>query len=186
MPHPCALIEEGMQGFEACQVTKMTYAADKVLGEAPLESVTTLKEALVDNAPVITAHINAALSKVGQWVEWTEDLAAEQAPLLVKEIIYWGIAEPGFGVGLGLTFMLCLPITLLYLRHSKTMPEGQECMGAAIDAEGSGFDVGMAIVGGLFLPIIGFIVVCAHLMDFLKPIIAPRVFLIEYFRALTG
>ncbi|KKK69976.1 hypothetical protein LCGC14_2928630, partial [marine sediment metagenome] len=158
MPHPCALIEEGMQGFEACQVTKMTYAADKVLGEAPLESVTTLKEALVDNAPVITAHINAALSKVGQWVEWTEDLAAEQAPLLVQEIIYWGIADAGFGIGLGILFLLALPVTLWYLSRSKTMPEGKKCMGAIFEGEGSGFDSTYALVGGIFLPLIGFIV----------------------------
>lgn len=154
--------------------------------ETLVETIPTIKEALAANAPAITAHINAALAKVGQWVEATENLAAEQAPLLVKEIVYWGIAEPGFGVGLALIFMLCLPATLFYLSRSKTLPEGKRCMSAAFDDQGSGFDIAFSIIGGIVLPIIGFIIFCTNIMSFLKPIVAPRVFLIEYFRQLAG
>lgn len=154
--------------------------------ETLAETIPTIKEALVANAPAITAHINAAMSKVGQWVEATENLAAEQAPLLVKEIVYWGIAEPGFGVGMGILFLLTSPLTLWYLSRSKTLPEGRKCMSAALDDQGSGFDIAFSIIGGIVLPIIGFIIFCTNIMSFLKPIVAPRVFLIEYFRQLAG
>lgn len=180
MSHPCAL----NPGLEGCAELAEKYAAEVVEASAP--GIVSLKEALAANAPVITEHINAALVKVGQWVEWTEDLAAEQAPLLVKEIIYWGIAQPAFGVGLGLFFLLFLPITVFLTSRSKTLPEGKKCMGAALADKGCGFDAVRAVVGGILLPVLGFVIFCANIMSFLKPIVAPRVFLIEYFRALTG
>ena len=59
MPHPCALIEEGMRGFEACELGAAAHAADKVLGEAPAGTIATLKETLVANAPVTLANGDA-------------------------------------------------------------------------------------------------------------------------------
>jgi hypothetical protein len=184
MPHPCALNPE----LEGCADLAAQHAGEviAVVVEDSAPAISDLKEALVANAPAITEHINAALARVGQWVEWTEDLAAEQVPILVKEIIYWGIAEPGFGVAFGLVFMSALPIAVWYLSRSKTMPEGQKCIGAAFAEKGCGFDLAVAIFGGILLPLIGFITFCCNIMAFLKPIVAPRVFLIEYFRALTG
>ena len=186
MPHPCELIEEGMPGFEACQAAELAVAAGKVLGEAPAETVATLKETLIANAPVITERLNNALVKIGEWVEMTEEFAFGQAPLLAQEIIWWGVAEPGFRMGIGLLFLLCLPFTAFYLSRSKTMPEGKKCMGAALAEDGCGFDLAMAIAGGIVFPVTGLIVICCNAMAFLKPIVAPRVFLIEYFRAMAG
>ena len=185
MPHPCAFVTEGMEHFEACQMAEAAYAADKVLGEAPAGTVATLKEVLVNNAPAITERLNAAMVKIGEWVEAGEELAAEQAPLLVKEILYWGIADAAFWVVLGVFCLLCLPVVAIYLGRSKTMPEGKRCMGMALEEKGSSFDCAVAWVGGIVLPIIGFLIICGNIMNLLKPIVAPRLYLIEYFRQLA-
>ncbi len=146
----------------------------------------TIEEVLTANAPRLTEYLDSAMIKMGEWVEATESLATEQVPLLIKEIIYWGIADAGFGVGLGLIFMLCLPATIFFLGRSKTLPEGERCMGAAFDDKGSDFDVAFSAVGGIVLPIVGFLVFLCHIMSFLKPIVAPRLYLVEYFRQLAG
>ncbi len=179
MPHPCALNSE----LEGCAELAEKYVAEVV--EAPATAIVSLKEALVTHAPAITGHINAAMAKVGQWVEATENLAAEQMPLLVNEIVYWGIAEAGFGVALGLFFMVSLPISVAHLHHSSRA-EGRKGFAAACSASASDSDTAVAVIGMVILPIIGSIVFCCHIMAFLKPIVAPRLYLIEYVRQLAG
>ncbi len=179
MPHPCTLIEEGMRGFEACELGKMAYAAEKVLGEAPVETVTTLREALVANAPIITERLNSALAKIGEWVEATGDFAVEQTPFLVQEILYWGIAEPGFRVGVGVFFL-----TVAWFW-------GFTCYRKREDIKNMGGDLGDFMSFAKFAvpviaTVIGVLCIMVNIMDMLKPIVAPRLYLIEYFRHLAG
>lgn len=178
MPHPCALIEEGMQGFEACELGKAAYAADKVLGDAPATVVTSLKEVLVANAPAITARLNAAMGKIGEWVEQAEGFATEQTPLLVKEIIYWGVADAGYWVGFGALFLTFAAVWSFMCYKRWT---------AIREMRGDFGDFFRFMVGAapIVTTLLGFIFVMANIMDMLKPIVAPRLYLIEYFRHLA-
>jgi len=178
MPHACALIEEGMQGFEACELGKAAYAADKILGEAPATVVTNLKEVLVANAPAITERLNAAMVKIGEWVEQAEGFATEQTPLLVKEIIYWGVADSGYWVAFGtlfLTFAAVWSVTCYKKWEPITKMKG----------DSGDFFRFMVFAAPVVTTIFGVIFVMVNIMDMLKPIVAPRLYLIEYFRHLA-
>lgn len=179
MPHPCTLIEEGMQGFEACELGAAAHAADKVLGEAPAGVVTTLKEALVANAPAITERLNAAMGKVGEWVEQAEGFATEQTPLLVKEIVWWGIADAGYWVAFGVVFLTIAAVSsfMCYKRWETIQ---------ALRGDFGDFFRFMVGVVPVATTILGFLFIMSNIMDMLKPIVAPRLYLIEYFRQLAG
>ncbi len=178
MPHPCALIEEGMQGFEACQAAELAVAAGKVLGETPAETVATLKETLIANAPVITERLNSALAKIGEWVEVTEEFAFEQAPLLVQEIVWWGIADGGYWVAFGVFF---LTLAFVWGRACYKRWERIEEM----SGDSGDFMRFMVFVLTIIPAIAGLLLVMINIMGMLKPIVAPRLYLIEYFRQLA-
>jgi hypothetical protein len=179
MPHPCALDAT----LEGCAELAAQHALETVEAAAGLPS---LKEALVTNAPVITERLNAAMVKVGEWVEATETLAVEQAPFLVQEILYWGIADRAFWLVLGTFFVLIWPAAVLYLRKDAELKNYSNKMAAALNEEGSDGSFIVALVGGIIAPILGFIIAFANVMNVLKPIVAPRLYLIEYFKELMN
>ena len=138
-----------------------------------------LQETLAESAPVITQRLDQALLKVGEWVETTESFAMEQAPFLVKEIIWWGVATSGYHVLLGLLLMLIgISYAIFSRRHYARWSQSR----------GDGPEVLRFL--SFFVPIVtivgGFIVFALNIMPALKPIVAPRLYLIEYFRALAG
>lgn len=197
MPHPCALIEEGMQGFEACKTAELSYAAEKIAGTAPAETVATLKETLIANAPMITERLNSALVKIGEWVEMTSEFAVEQTPLLVKEIVWFGIADAAFVPLMGL---MILGVGIWALRKTFTTAERWQAQHAAREEalnedrpRRSGVDTTLyevtrwvfPIAGGL-LTFVGFLMFACNVFDVVKPWLAPRLYLIEYFRQLAG
>lgn len=47
-----------------------------------------------------------SIDTIGSWVESTKDFALEQAPLVVNEIVMWGIGKYSFSVLLGLIFLV--------------------------------------------------------------------------------
>ena len=171
MPHPCALDET----TEGC--------AEIAAQAAPI--VTDLKAALVANAPMITERLNNAMVKMGEWVEATESFALEQTPLLIKEIVWWGIIDSGYWLVFGLILMSALPLSLIYFRRSSELQEHSHKLVAALNEEGGPGDLGIAIFGGFVLPIIGFLCVVINIMGTLKPLVTPRLYLIEYFQHLV-
>lgn len=169
--HPC----ETDATLEGC--------AEIVAQATPI--VTDLKAALVANAPMITERLNNAMLKIGTWVEATESFAVEQTPLLVQEIIWWGIIGHGYWLVFGLMLLSALPLTLLYLRRSSELQEYSHKLMGALNEEGDPGDCPIAIIGGFILPIIGFLCVVTNIMATLKPLITPRLYLIEYFQQLV-
>ena len=176
MPHPCAL-DETLAG---CAELAAQHAVSAV--EA---STLSLKEALITNAPALTERLNAAMMKVGAWVEASETFAVEQAPFLVQEIIWWGVADYAYWVVLGAILMCTLPLSLFYLRRSEGLKRYDAKLGAALNEDGGVGDFGFALIGVIILPIVGFIFILANVMAMLKPIVAPRLYLIEYFKGLV-
>ncbi len=203
MPHPCALIEEGMRGFEACELGAAAHAADKVLGEAPAGTIATLKETLVANAPVITESINAAAAKMVEWLERAESLAGEQVPFLIKEVLRFEILDWGYIVALGLLGLIwglyAWRWTYLHAEHRKReiadhdralkkewdRKNPNHCGHNPNDVAFSFLHFGIPISGAV-AAVAGFFMVLCNIMALLKPIVAPRAFLIEYFRQLAG
>ncbi len=147
--------------------------------------VTDLKAALLANAPMITERLNGAMLKMGTWVEATESFAVEQTPLLVQEIIWWGLLDSGYWLVFGLVCVSFLPGTLLYLRRSPKLKDHPHKLVAAFNEEGDGADLLVSMMGGLLMPFIGILALLMNTMDFLKPLVTPRLYLIEYFQQLV-
>lgn len=194
MPHPCAL----QPNLASCAEMELQHVA----GEVPAETLPTVQEAIVTNAVVLTEHMNAALAKVGLWVESTENLVAEQMPLLVKEIIRFEIAEHGFWMLLGVLGILWgLYAYQWSYRNAEERLERIRQHEEALRAEARkrnrenphlSDDVVFSFLhyaipsSGGFTAFCGIWRVLDNLMKVLKPLVAPRLFLIEYFRQLAG
>ncbi len=197
MTHPCAINPE----LEGCAETILQHAATKVAGEAPVAAVATIQEVIVANAGMLTAHVNAALSKVGEWVEATETLAAEQMPLLVQEIIWFEVVDRGFWVVLGVIGLLWGAFAFRWsIRNAQTRIAAEEAHTKAltrikddrneysaetVDCAFTALHYAVPISGGIF-GLLGLFWFLCNVIDMLKPLVAPRLFLIEYFRQLTG
>lgn len=177
MPHPCALDET----LEGCA----ELAAEHALSTVPANAAASLKETLIANAPAITEQLSKAMLKIGDWVEATETFALEQTPLLVHEIVRWGIASAGFWVVIGVLLMLSNPAVRFNFSKSAKLKDHGNVLGAALNEKGDNGDFILALAGGIVLPIIGFFFIAVNIMDMLKPIITPRLYLVEYFQALV-
>ncbi len=130
------------------------------------------------NAPIVVERLDAALGRIGGWVETSEVFATEQVPLLVKEIIYWGIASGGLAVLLGILFLFASWIAYrVGVKNYSVWDKSPK--------ERHGVFMVMVWVAGVVGVVVGTITVCANIMDFIKPIVAPRLFLIEYFQQLV-
>jgi hypothetical protein len=145
-----------------------------------------LKDVVAENAPAVLEHLDSAAVRIGEWVEATESFTVEQAPFLVQEILYWAVADAAYWVVFGLVFVGFLPLSLRYLRRSQTMPEGKKTISAALEEKGTDLDTAVAWIGGLIFPLLGSLLIANNIMDMLKPLVAPRLYLIEYFRELVG
>jgi hypothetical protein len=67
---------------------------------------------------VIEEKLVASLDEVQKWAESTKDFVSEQAPLVVQEVIRWGIAQNIFWTLLFAILMILVTITWLYIRKS--------------------------------------------------------------------
>jgi hypothetical protein len=151
------------------------------------DAVTQTNPDLMENLSSIAGRIDQSLDRIGEWMEAGENLAIVETPALIQEIVWWGIAVPGFWVALGLICMAVLPLTLWNLRRDPELMEfapGREIIGA-INEQGSTGSLFKAEAGAVVLPIVGFTMVASNIMSMLKPIVAPRLFLVEYLRELA-
>ncbi len=153
-------------------LTECVELAEKLAGAE------TLTDVLKSNAPAVMERLNAAIAHIGEWVETGEAFATEQVPLLVTEIIYWGVADAAFWVVLGTCFLLAAAFTFRFgYKHwsewTKLNSDPEFCrkMPTCI----------IVVVGTL----VGFIMFTSNIMAMLKPLVAPRLYLIEYFQQLV-
>ena len=117
-----------------------------------------------------------ALEKALAWIEAGSEFVTEQAPLVIKEILFWGIVSHGFWVALGLLF-LCGLVTFIVkyknIDHWKSCDDPAFCRG---------FLVTLASVGSAA----SFIVTAVHVHGLLYIWAAPRLYLISELRALIS
>jgi len=166
------------------------------------EVVAVTKETLVANAPAITESINVAAAKMVEWLEKAESLVGEQVPHLVKEVLYFEVSYQGYLVGLGLlgliwglfawrwTYRNAEGRVARFELHERALKEEFdkkfESAGHQPDDVAFTFPHFAIPISGAIFAVTGFFMIFCNIMNLVKPIVAPRVFLIEYFRALGG
>ena len=168
MAHPCELTPD----LPAC-----VELAEKLAAKVPVVTQN-LTDVLKSNAPAVMERLNAAIAHIGEWVETGEAFASEQVPLLVTEIIYWGVADAAFWVVLGVCFLLTAASTFRfgYKRWSawSTLNDDPEFCRKAPTCS-------IAVISA----VMGFFMITCNVMPMLKPLVAPRLYLIEYFQHLV-
>lgn len=158
-------------------LTECVELAEKLAAKVPA-GTESLTDVLKSNAPAVMERLNAAIAHIGEWVETGEAFATEQVPLLVTEIIYWGVAEAGFWVVLGTIFLLVSAFTFRF--GSKRWAAWSQ-----LDSDDEFGHKMPTCVITIFGTAIGFLMFTCNIMDMLKPLVAPRLYLIEYFQQLV-
>lgn len=161
---------DGVVAPACAAATALAEQVPEAKGQAP-----DLTQMLKANAPAVMERMNAAIAQIGVWVESGEIFAKKQVPLLVQEILWWATASSAFWVVLGVILLaISGALTMLAIRRWAVWKEER----AEIRQS---WTVGLAI-GGVF---IGSLCVVINIMSMLKPIIAPRLYLIEFFREMA-
>ena len=119
--------------------------------------------------PDIETVTTEALTKVMDWAEAAEGFAVDQAPLLAQEIIRLGIVECVLGLSIYVTLVITTALFALYswkrsngAQTSFKSENWSILMGLSIVASGGFAITAMAYVGWL-----------------LKPLLAPRLYLLQ-------
>ena len=114
----------------------------------------------------LTGKIGEHLDEIMSWVEQGKEFVSEQAPLVVDEIIRWGVVK---NVGLSVVFLVMVLCATLYLREAhrlfKKDDEDEFTVCGAI------FSVVLVVVG-----VIGSIAAIEKLAFVLT---APRLYVLE-------
>ena len=150
------------------------------------------KEQLVETA-------NSALLKVLQYLESAETFAGEQVPLLVEEVLHYTIFMHSVKFAIGALLLSWGVFAIRWARRNAEARMSQieehtcilkrerlnrdERTQDTEDVIFSLFHYGVPI-SGVFTLVIGLLMFVGHAFALVKPLIAPRLFLLDYFRAL--
>ncbi len=140
---------------------------------------------------------NQALDKVVQYLESVESFAVEQAPLLVQEVLRFEILTRGFWLFFGIALLVWCFIGLRwsFRKAEQRIKRSNEHTNSLREHQKSGYNTQDLIfefchyaipVSGGAAGFVGLIMACSSIEPFIKVLIAPRLFLLEYFRALVG
>ncbi len=157
-------------------LTECVELAEKLAAKIP--ETHNLTDVIKSNAPAVMERLNAAIAHIGEWVETGEAFASEQVPLLVTEIVYWGAASQAFWVGLGACFLV-VGVSIARFAFKRWAAWCER------DADEDAARRIWSVVLGCFCTIMGFFMFACHVMPMLKPLVAPRLYLIEYFQQLV-
>jgi hypothetical protein len=148
---------------------------------------------------------NAVVAKVLQYLEATEPFALEQAPLLVQETLRFAIFSAGFWIALSVALAAWAVFAIRWslkgaeerleriAAHTDALNELPEvASGRIVQPDDTTGDIAFSFlhygipVSGVVGGFIGVTVFFATIMTLVKPLIAPRLFLLEFFRAMAG
>lgn len=125
-------------------------------------------------------QLSKLLEKAIEVAEKTGDFAIEQAPLLLQEFYSWRIASNIFGIVLAL--LMCYIPYILRLCISKKEEEGffdEKILGRWFETDEIPFILWCVL--GVVSSLIGVIVFLCSVYELIFILVAPKLYLIEYF-----
>ena len=134
-----------------------------------------MEEQAKEVASTIIPQIEQLSEKVLVYLESGVDLAAEQAPQLITEILSWSVFDGLFWAGFA---MVLLVIVGVVVKKLWGIAEGRK-----YDSDEMKF---LAFAVGLVGSAVGGIIFCSNFFYAIKAIVAPRLLLIEYFSNLVN
>ncbi len=114
------------------------------------------------------------LARIGEYVEATENFAVEQAPLLVQEIIQYAVTINSVAAVISGLFVVA---GVWLVRKALVLDEG--------NTYSSDRAVVYNVVG-IITGSVALLFTVISVVSLIKPLMAPRLFLLDYFRALAG
>lgn len=130
---------------------------------------------LVENASAMSNRLDQAVEKVASYVEAGAEFAVAQAPLLVREIINWEIA---FRCGVAFVALVGFALGLWAFRYIYAQAHSDRYQRYSDSAV-----LGMVAAGGVAVG--GLATFVCNTFALVKVLVAPRLFLLEYFSNLV-
>jgi hypothetical protein len=148
--------------------------------EKATEVVGSAVDAIEDIAVNVTPQIQSWSAELLSWVQSGVDFTAEQVPLLVEEVILWGIAENAlwvliFGTIAGVAGFISRKFWNAWGKWSKKKGN--------TDDEEAGCCAGFIVCAAISL--LFSIFSLSHLITAVQAYVAPRLYLIEYLTELS-
>lgn len=113
------------------------------------------------------------------WAKSGSGFVTEQIPLLVKEIIRWGLAEKAIYCSIGI-ILLSLGIILFRYLHTH-----RSWLRQALNSYNEDVPAMSLCILTLAANLVGALIFFINLHDFIKILVAPRLYLIEYLSQLV-
>jgi hypothetical protein len=149
------------------------------------------QEAEQCNGVDVSDKIKKVIEQAVVWVEEAESFAKEQAPLVVQEIINWGLFANGFWAAVWiLSFLFCLLIALIFYRIAKKWrlragsTENEHTRKGYYEEKESLNLVCFLI--SLIVSAFFFIIAAGRVHGFLYIYIAPRLYIIDELKNMAG
>ena len=125
---------------------------------------------------IIVNKMNESLVEAGNWVKATKEFAVEQAPIVIQEILKWGLVIELF------QFIISLMLLIAGIIMLKKSFKDDWYKKADVNYSVGHF---FAIMGAWIIFTIGVLTSVIEILDPIKVIVAPRLYLIEYFAHLV-
>lgn len=84
-----------------------------------------MADTVVTSSELLEKKAIESIEEISGWIEQGKDFVVEQAPLVVQEMIHWGMAECVFWIGLGSILCTASIVAVLIMRRwIKSQTEG--------------------------------------------------------------
>lgn len=123
------------------------------------------------------------VDKAIQAIETTGDFVVTEAPLLLQEFLRWKTFEHGTHVFGGLFLLILVPVILSRIFGKKTsegMHEPYKIFNRYFETYCPGVLIPF-VIGTMITVVIGCVNFFVHIMQLIKVLVAPKIYIIEYF-----
>lgn len=146
-------------------------------------------EAITEKAPVVKSAIDRLVEQLTEYLETGMDIASDQAPALFEEIVRWGIWSGVLNTFMALPWLLAGVALLMWWNRSRVEWSSAHRKHLSTHAGDIASLQGLLLIAtpllGIFLTIAG-TVDLYNIRNILKPLLAPRLYVIEYLIAIVN
>lgn len=123
-------------------------------------------------------QLGIIIEKALKAAEQTGEFVIEQGTDLLQQFYAWHTATSIVGIVFGLFLVICFPITFrIIARKEKQYNDDARWFGKWLDGD----LIPLAAISSTFSAIVGVVMFCISVYHLIKILVAPKLYLIEYF-----